>query len=98
VPELDAAATLCGADGSLRVALVNRSPDRAAALLLEVDDPGFGGGAELHTLCAEGKDSFNDIGHPDSASIRSETIGRGRGGALGLELPPHSVSVLELRP
>jgi alpha-N-arabinofuranosidase len=96
VPELDAAATLFEADGSLRVALVNRSPDRAAALELEVDDSGFQGAATLRTLRAESKDSYNDASHPDSASIHAAAAGKIRSGNRSVELPPHSVSVLTL--
>ena len=97
VPALDASATLADADGSLRVALVNRSPEAAAAVELVLRDAGFDGPAELRTLRAESKDSFNDVDHPESASIHTSTPPRGRGGALRLELPPHSVSVLSVR-
>jgi len=96
VPVLDASATLCDADGSLRIALVNRSPGAAAVVELVLRDAGFDGPAALRTLAAESKDSFNDVEHPDSAAIHETAPRRGRGGTLSLELPPHSVSVLSV--
>lgn len=97
VPDLDAVATLWEADGSLRVSLVNRSPDRTARLELHVGDARFDGAASLQTLTAEDKDSFNDVGHPDTASIRATPTGKARSGTIRVELPPHSVSVLTVR-
>lgn len=96
VPELDAAATLRDSDGSLRVALVNRSPDRPVRLTLETGGESFSGQPELLCLCAEGKDSYNDVERPEEVAIRPLPNCTRRDGSIGIELPPHSASVLVL--
>jgi alpha-L-arabinofuranosidase len=96
VPELDATATLRDEDGSLRLALVNRSPERSVPLSVELAGAAFEGAGLLYSLCAGSKDSFNDVSNPDAVSISAQAMSAPRGDSLSLELPPHSVSVLVL--
>ena len=89
---LDMAASMDGA-GSLRVALVNRDPDKVLELDFIARGGAFGSRAMLYTVNGPDKDSFNSINCADTVGERACAI-TPEGRRLKLILEPHSVNVL----
>jgi alpha-N-arabinofuranosidase len=90
-----AATATTGADGKLRIVVVNRHPDRAVTA--KVVPAGFAhtGRATVTTVAGETFTSHNSIEHPDDVRLnrRSATVGAGD---FEYEFAAHSVTVLEL--
>jgi alpha-L-arabinofuranosidase len=71
-------------------AVVNRHPSSPCALAVEVR-----GGpplARITTLAGDAPEAYNDVAHPARVTPGQRQF---RGGAEPIELPPHSVSIVE---
>jgi alpha-N-arabinofuranosidase len=93
VPSIDAVGTR-SADGQLRLAVVNRRPERPVEVEIQypgVPQPGKG---VLHSLVGASKDSYNDIDRPDDVGIERIEVPVRQKETIVLDLPPHSVHVL----
>ncbi len=88
VGALDAVATLRD-DGKLAVSLINKQP-RDGAQVSMTTLGGDGKAWELHTICADSVDTYNDVDAPERVKIETRAVRVGD----ELSLPPHSVSVL----
>jgi alpha-N-arabinofuranosidase len=91
LPALSATAALT-ADGALLVALVNADAGKAHAVRF---DAGESSSVSARQLSGEGLDSHNDFDHPHQVQPQDISL-QVRSGAVSLELPPRSVSVLRL--
>ncbi|QGG58791.1 alpha-N-arabinofuranosidase [Paenibacillus sp. B01] len=99
VPALDVAATVSSEDESLRLAVVNRHPDKAVPLdLTALGMPGDAASAVLHSIVAPGKDAYNDVHCPDDIRVMERELDLSESGPLAIDIPPHSVHVLVLTP
>jgi alpha-N-arabinofuranosidase len=92
IEALDVVATT-GAGGGLQAAVVNRHPDRPLGVVLDAGSAARAPSARLLTLTGPTKDSYNDVGHPDTVGI-VETALKAEGGRLRFEVGPHSVNVV----
>ncbi len=91
---VDVSATRSVDGRKLAVALLNRDKSRTAVVALEM--PGRATGATLHTLTASGLTETNSL-HPQDQADRVRASAKSLPGKLdSIELPPHSVNVLEL--
>ena len=93
LPRLDAIAAR-GKDGKVWLSLTNLDPNQP----LEVDASSLGFAAKSATgqvLTAPKVDSVNDFDHPDTVAPKAITA-KAKNGALILNLPPESVTVVEL--
>lgn len=81
----------CG-DAGYAVAAVNKDPDKPHELTLSLTDD-TAREMRIHTLNGPSPDSYNDIGRTEvGVSVSEWTAFTGR-----VTLPPHSVSVIEIR-
>ena len=95
VPCVDTVAARCRETGALTVALVNKHETDAQEV--EIKSPLAFGLAELHTLCGESPDDYNDIGRETvKPFLNPGGILSNKRGSLLLRLPAHSVNILRL--
>ena len=89
VPLVDAAATLAADGATLFLSVVNRDPDRAAAIDLRgaVRD----GAARLHRVSGRGPMDMNTEADPDAVTIETGAWTEGP-----LRIPPHTVLMAEI--
>ena len=90
VNSLDAVVTTSADRKRLAIAVVNRNPNRSAALQLHVG--GDGGKARMTVLSGDSPDAYNDVAHPARVEPQAHELGPIAG---PIELPPHSISVLQ---
>lgn len=96
VPAVDAAATIDRSAGRLTISVVNRHPDRAVELAIELRGVHLAAAGLLHRLDAPSTDSYNDIDAPAVVAPHSEEVRAVAPGALTLQAAPHSVNLLEM--
>ena len=89
VPVLDAVATCSDDRKKFALALVNRHPDLAAEWKL---DAPAGGKVKITLLAGDSPDAYNDVARPDRVTPerREWTVA-----SAPLQLPPHSVSLVQ---
>ncbi len=87
------AVTTCSADGKrVAIALVNRHPEMAIRCKLNLNGFAGRGDARITTLSGDSPDAYNDVAHPDRVAPHTAIL---HAGAEFVELPAHSVSLLE---
>ncbi|NLJ23833.1 MAG: alpha-N-arabinofuranosidase [Firmicutes bacterium] len=96
VPTIDIVPTLDKNDKSLRVAIVNKHPDKATCLELDINGYQDPASITMHGISGISKDAYNDIETPSAIEIESRKINIPGSGKLVVEMPPHSVNVLVL--
>lgn len=96
VPAIDAAATVDRSEGRLHLAVVNRHPNQAVEVSIEVRGAHAALVARLHRIEAPSADSYNDVDAPSVVAPRREELRALAPGRFGLAAAPHSVSVLDV--
>lgn len=96
IPEMDITATIDSADQSLRVAVVNRSPEKEVEFYLNSTNIAEYRLLKRYTVWGESKDSYNDIVNPNDVKILEKEEPLLSGTGLSLKILPHSVNVLVL--
>ncbi|WP_145811010.1 hypothetical protein [Kribbella amoyensis] len=91
---LTATATV-GADGKLRIVVVNRHPDQAVTAKVVPAGYRHTGQAKVSTIAGEDFTSFNGIENPDDVQLEHSTAKAGSGD-FEYSFAAHSVTVLEL--
>jgi alpha-N-arabinofuranosidase len=94
VNALDAVATCSDDRRNVALALVNRHPETAALWKLNLSSGGMAKSARVTILSGDSPDAYNDVTRPDRVVPVTREVMIENG---ALDLPPHSVSVLELR-
>jgi alpha-L-arabinofuranosidase len=89
---LDASATRSVDGRSMAIALLNLDRSRPARVALAVRGRRLPPTGTIHTLSAPGVEAVNTLDHPDVVRAVTRTLGR----TDAIELPPHSVNVVEL--
>lgn len=95
VPMVDAVATRCSGSGDVALALVNKSPDAFCPVSLRMQGTGR---TEMTTLMGGSTDDYNDIGRDHVRPFANDEAVQPIFGGWKLNLPPHSVNVLRIRP
>jgi alpha-N-arabinofuranosidase len=92
VPVLDAVATCDEAKKKWSLVLVNRHPDTPVSCRVLVGGQGLQGRHNVTLLSGDSADAYNDLASPDriSPSQAERIFEQGE-----LELPPHSVTVIQ---
>jgi alpha-N-arabinofuranosidase len=96
VPYVDAIATKRSGSEGLRIALVNRHPDRAESVTLNFGSAIQYSNAILHSVVGESKDAYNDIGK-EQVRVVEQSLSWNTQSDLIVELQPHSVNVLVIK-
>ena len=91
VDALDIAATRCAHSGDVAISIVNKHPD--SALQIKVELAGFAF-ARAVTLCGKTVESYNDVHCQDAVPFENTACVSARDGEFLIELPAHSVNVL----
>lgn len=91
VNSLDAVVTSTADRKRIAIAVVNRNPSLPAALQLQLG--GAAWQAKMTILGGDSPDAYNDVAHPARVAPQSRELGHLNG---AIELPPHSISVLQL--
>jgi alpha-N-arabinofuranosidase len=92
VPVLDAVVTSSDDRRRFAVALVNRHPDQPVQCTLNLGAPPRDGAVQVRLLAGDSPDAYNDVGRPDRVAPETRQW-KLQGGAV--QLPPHSVSILQ---
>lgn len=92
VHALDAIATLSDDRKRVALALINRHPDQPARWRLDFGPQAQIKNVKLTTLSGDSPDAFNDIARPERVVAETRNVKLENG---SLELPPHSVSILQ---
>lgn len=95
VPEGDAAVTIDRDTGKVAIAITNLHPDEPLSCGIWLPGRRLSPTARLTTLTGSDIDDFNDVAKPD-AVVPSRTELNTDAERLALELPSHSVNVIEL--
>jgi len=96
VPALDTVATRSADGKTLAIGVVNRDPENAQSLKIDLGrDEAYAAG-KLYWIQADDKDAYNDIERPDRVGIASKELSACRD-YLTVEIPPHTVAVVELK-
>jgi alpha-L-arabinofuranosidase len=90
VRTLDAVVTRSADGKRVAVGMVNRHPSLAASVALDVG--GLRRSVKVTTLSGDAPDAYNDIAHPARVVPQEGDVAADSG---RIELPPHSVSVLQ---
>ena len=93
IPLLDVLVTTWEDREGFAIAVVNKDPDKARDLSLDLDAEGT---LTCHTLNGPSRDSYNDIGR-EEVGVTTKDLGAFERGK-SLSFPPHSVNVLVLEP
>jgi alpha-N-arabinofuranosidase len=96
VPYVDAVATKRAGCEDLRIALVNRHPDRAESVTLNIGSAIQYSNAVLHSVVGDSKDAYNDIGR-EQVRIVEQPFKWNAQSEITVELQPHSVNVLVIK-
>ena len=96
VPNVDAVATKRTGSEDLRIALVNRHPDRAESVSLHVGSAIQYSNAVLYSVVGDSKDAYNDIGR-EQVRVVEQPLSWNPQSGLTVELQPHSVNVLVIK-
>ena len=92
VPVLDAVTTCSDDRKQLAIALVNRHPEAPARWKIDLGNRMDRDKTRVTVLSGDSPDAYNDVTHP--ARVVPQTI-PWPSGVPHLELPPHSVAVLQ---
>ena len=87
---IDAVVTRSADRKRLAACVVNRHPSLAASVALEVGGPQRS--VRTTTLSGDSPDAYNDVAHPARVVPQTREVAAGSG---RIELPPHSVSVVQ---
>jgi alpha-N-arabinofuranosidase len=96
VPAIDAVATRVSGENAVRIAVVNRHPEKPVGLTIRGTDIRQFTKATVHTLGAPSKDSYNDTDTPDAVVPGRDSYTLKEGDRTRLDIAPHSVSVIVL--
>jgi alpha-N-arabinofuranosidase len=96
IPSIDIIPTVSNSGKELRVAIVNRNPDKTVPLKLKTGSFQGYQTAKVYSIIGKTKDSYNDLDKPDEVKIVENLFNPGRGDDIELEINPHSVNVLVL--
>ncbi|MBQ6678775.1 MAG: hypothetical protein IJM76_02015 [Lachnospiraceae bacterium] len=97
VPALDCLATR-GADGTVYLSIVNKSPDEDLEVTVEFPDlPLSGKAAEMKTVFHEDLQAANTLEHPDTVAARDAEAPQIRENSLRTVLRKHSVNLIVLK-
>jgi alpha-N-arabinofuranosidase len=88
---IDAVATL-DAKGNVVIAAVNKDPNAAHSLRVELVGAQTPERVSVHTLAGKTSESYNDIGHEEA--VPSEPVVSAYDAAEGITLSPHSVNII----
>jgi alpha-N-arabinofuranosidase len=92
VPALDAVATCSDDRKQFAIAFINRHPELPARWKVDFNKGTVLQRVRLTTLVGDSTDACNDVAHPNRVVPEKHELPLGIG---TLELPPHSVSILE---
>ena len=93
---LDVTATSFSDRNGLAIGAVNKDPEQEHALVLDLTDASLEGAeVTVRYICGESKDSYNDIDQ-EEVPVLTRSEGTYHPG-ISVTLPPHSVSVIEIR-
>ena len=95
VPVVDAIATANEAGDRWAIALVNRHPSKIVACTVEMGGSLLDGTFAATVLTADSPDAYNDIEDPDRVAPEKIMLTFREGVA---ELPPHSLTIVSVRP
>jgi alpha-N-arabinofuranosidase len=96
IPHVDAVATKRTGSEDLRIALVNRHPDRAESVSLLLGSAIQYSNALLYSVVGDSKDAYNDIGR-EQVRIVEQPLNWNMNSNLTVEIQPHSVNVLVIK-
>jgi alpha-N-arabinofuranosidase len=96
VPALDCVATKRQDTGEICLSVVNRNPEKAAELSIDVPGEPAIKKAKFYTVSSSDKNDYNDIDRPDDVRIVESKPLSARDRRWSVELPAHSVSVVVL--
>jgi alpha-L-arabinofuranosidase len=92
VATLDALATRSPDGKQAAIALVNRHPAMVARCKLNLRNFSHRGGATLTVLSGDSPDAYNDVSQPSRVTPQTRNLDLN---AAYVELPPHSVSIIQ---
>jgi len=93
VPALDAVVTQSDDRKHFAVALINRHPDTVARFKLTLGSNVNSAGARLMILSGDSPDAYNGVDRPNRVIPETRTLTLSDG---QVELPPHSVSIVQI--
>ncbi|MCR2823073.1 alpha-L-arabinofuranosidase C-terminal domain-containing protein [Lederbergia panacisoli] len=93
VPSIDVIATTKKGSENLRISIVNRNPNQAQVVRIK-NNSKFEKGV-MYSLISSSKDSYNDVGQPESCKTVEYSI-QINSFEAAVEVGPHSVNVLVL--
>jgi alpha-N-arabinofuranosidase len=96
VPAIDAVATRTAGEDAVRIAVVNRHPEKTVALTLRGAALRRYSKATVHTLAAKSRDAYNDIDTPTAVAVVTDSYSLKESDQTRLNISPHSVSVIVL--
>ena len=96
VPHIDAVATKRTGSEDLRIALVNRHPDRAETVSLHLGSAVQYSNAVLYSVVGDSKDAYNDIGK-EQVRVVEQPLSWNTQSDVTVEIQPHSVNVLVIK-
>ncbi|RCW46407.1 alpha-L-arabinofuranosidase C-terminal domain-containing protein [Paenibacillus prosopidis] len=96
VPHVDAVATKRTGSEDLRIALVNRHPDRAESVSLHLGSAVQYSNAVLYSVVGDSKDAYNDIGK-EQVRVIEQPLHWNTQSDVRVEIQPHSVNVLVIK-
>ncbi|MCP3763484.1 hypothetical protein NLX67_13940 [Domibacillus sp. A3M-37] len=96
IPNVDAIATKRSGSEGLRVALINRHPDQAESVTVQLDSSIQYSNAVLYSVVGDSKDAYNDIGK-EHVRIIEQHLNWKIPSDLTVEIQPHSVNVLVIK-
>jgi alpha-N-arabinofuranosidase len=94
VKAVDAVATCDDSKTNWRIVVINRDPERAAEVKLDLGNRALDGSYPAIVLSGDGPDAYNDIDRPDRVTPESleVTMRRGR-----VTVPAHSLIILSVK-
>jgi alpha-N-arabinofuranosidase len=92
VQSLDAVLTRSADRKRVAISVVNRHPSLAAAFELQLRGSDSPGRIKMTVLSGDSPDAFNDVSHPARVVPQQRELGPVTG---AIELPPHSISILQ---
>jgi len=92
VPALDAIATCSDDRKQIAIAFINRHPELLAHWKLDIGQGKKMASAKVTILSGDSTDAYNDVAHPDRVVPMTHELALG---LATLELPPHSVAIVQ---
>ncbi|MCX7711702.1 MAG: alpha-N-arabinofuranosidase [Clostridia bacterium] len=94
VPSLDIVATVSGNGSQLRIAIVNRHPDKTISVKIDSGSYREFTTAILYGISGDSKNAYNDVHHPDRVCTTAEPVKVEVDKDINVEIKPHSVNIL----